>query len=176
MFEHKGWRVKSAPPSRAIAVLARGFSAIVITAGALSAQSPTRDSTRDSTFLLSTINPARDPSPFIGNGHVSLVIPAAGVGASRSLIAGLYENADGDVPRIAAAPAWNAIDVFDGERWLSATLPSGSAFAEYRQVIDMRNGVARTSYEWNSGSRRTSVRTETLISRADPYQAGIRVR
>ena len=103
------------------------------------------------------------------------MIPAAGIGGSLSLIAGLYENAAGDVPRIAAAPAWNAIDVFDGERWLRATAPSGSSFGAYSQVVDMRNGTARTSYEWSSGSRRTSVHTETFISRADPYQAAVRV-
>jgi trehalose/maltose hydrolase-like predicted phosphorylase len=167
--------VKSGPPSRAAVIVARAASLIVLFAGSLGAQHASRDSIRDSTFLLSTADPVRAPSPFIGNGHVGLVIPAAGIGASRSLIAGLYENAAGDVPRIAAAPAWNAIDVFDGERWLSATSPSGSTFAGYRQVIDMGNGVARTSYEWSNGSRRTSVRTESLISRADPYQAAIRV-
>jgi protein-glucosylgalactosylhydroxylysine glucosidase len=165
----------SDPPSRAAAAVARAVSLVVLCAGTLVAQHATQDSTSDSTFLLATTDPAREPSPFIGNGHVGLVIPAAGIGASRSLIAGLYENAAGDVPRIAAAPAWNAIDVFDGERWLSAAAPSSSAFRDYRQMIDMRNGIARTSYEWSSGSRRTSVRTESFISRADPYQAAIRL-
>jgi len=167
--------VKSGPPSRAAVTVARAASLIVLFAGTLGAQHASEDSTRDSTFLLTTSDPARGPSPFLGNGHVGLVIPAAGIGASRSLIAGLYENAAGDVPRIAAAPAWNAIDVFDGERWLGAASPSANELGDYRQEIDMRNGVARTSYEWSSGSRRTSVRTETFISRADPYQAAIRL-
>jgi trehalose/maltose hydrolase-like predicted phosphorylase len=184
IFDFNGWRVKSGPPSRARMMIARAASraalagicvARALFAGALPAQSASEDSARDSTFLLATADPARDPSPFIGNGHVGLVIPAAGIGASRSLIAGLYENAPGDVPRIASAPAWNAIDVFDGERWLSATTPDSSSFGAYSQVIDMRNGVARTSYEWSSGSRRTSVRTESFISRADPSQAAIRI-
>jgi protein-glucosylgalactosylhydroxylysine glucosidase len=156
-------------------VLAGVCVAQALGAGSLAAQSAGEDSARDSTFLLAASDPARDPSPFIGNGHVGLVIPASGLGASRSLIAGLYENSDDDVPRISAAPAWNAIDVFDGERWLSATPPTSSAFAAYGQVIDMRNGLARTSYEWSEGSRRTSVRVETFISRADPTQAAIRV-
>jgi trehalose/maltose hydrolase-like predicted phosphorylase len=144
-------------------------------AGSLAAQNASSDSARDSTFLLATTDPARDPSPFIGNGRVGLVIPPLGVGASRSLIAGLYENGADDVPRIAAAPAWNAIDVFDGERWLGAVSPTSSTLGAYRQVIDMRSGTARTSYDWNDGSRQTSVRVETFISRADPYQAAVQL-
>jgi trehalose/maltose hydrolase-like predicted phosphorylase len=174
-LKHNGWRVKSRPPSRVAVIVARAASLAVLFAGTLAAQHASQDSTRDSTFLLTTTDPARDPSPFLGNGHVGVVIPAAGIGASHSLIAGLYENAAGDVPRIAAAPAWNAIDVFDGERWLSAAEPSSGAFGGYTQAIDMRNGIARTSYEWSSGARRTSVRTETFISRADPYQAAVRL-
>ncbi|HSU93880.1 MAG TPA: hypothetical protein VLI43_09230 [Gemmatimonadaceae bacterium] len=173
IVEFNGWRVKRGPPSSVFATGARIVLGIVLAAVPLFAQSTPPDPARDSTFLLSTSDPARHPSPFIGNGHVGLVIPAAGVGASISLIAGLYENATDDVPRIAAAPAWNAIDVFDGERWLSAASPS--AFGAYGQVIDMRDGIARTSYEWRNGSRRTAVRTETFISRADPYQAAIRI-
>ncbi|MGH7624801.1 MAG: hypothetical protein ACREOJ_05695, partial [Gemmatimonadaceae bacterium] len=133
------------------------------------------DSTRDSTFLLATTDPSRAPSPFIGNGRVGVVIPALGIGASRSLTAGLYEHADADVPRIAAAPAWNAIDVFDGDHWLAATPLADITLDRYHQVIDMHSGLARTSYDWIDGSRRTSVRVETFVSRADPYRAAIRL-
>ncbi len=76
-------------------------------------------------------------------------------------MAGLYENAPGDVPRIAALPAWNAIAIFDGDRWLDSTAIASGAIREYRQVLDMRSGTARTSYDWVNGARRTSVRIET---------------
>ncbi|MDB4910081.1 MAG: glycoside hydrolase family 65 protein, partial [Gemmatimonadetes bacterium] len=183
-LDENGWRVNAGPPSRRSRSIARITAAIALTgiccartlfAGTLAAQDSPRDPASDSTFLLATTDPAREPSPFIGNGHVGLVIPPMGVGASRSFIAGLYENGAGDVPRIAAAPAWNAVDVFDGERWLSAASPTSSTLGAYRQVIDMRSGTARTSYEWKDGSRQTSVRVETFISRADPYQAAIQL-
>ena len=132
-------------------------------------------STQDSTFLLATADPSRDPSPFIGNGHMSVVVPALGIGASRSIMAGLYEHADADVPRIVAAPAWNAIDVFDGDHWLAATPLSDIMLDAYHQVIDMHSGIARTSYDWIDGSRRTSLRVETFVSRADPYRAATRL-
>ena len=134
------------------------------------AQSPV-DSTGDSTFVLATEDPARAPSSFIGNGRFSLVIPALGLAAERSYATGLYEHGAGDVPRIVALPAWNGIRVFDGERWLEDTLSAGESIQSYRQTIDMRTGTASTGYERVSGTRRTSVRLETFVSRASPRVA-----
>jgi trehalose/maltose hydrolase-like predicted phosphorylase len=131
--------------------------------------------TADTAFLLTSDDPDRTPSPFIGNGRLGLVIPALGISPSTSLMAGLYENADGDVPRIVAVPAWNGIGVFDGSQWIEPQTPAGASVDAYRQVLDMRNGVARTSYHWVNGSHRMSVWVEDFISRARPGIAGIRL-
>jgi protein-glucosylgalactosylhydroxylysine glucosidase len=130
---------------------------------------------RDSTFLLTTDDPARSPSGFIGNGRLGVVIPPLGIEGSLSLTAGLYEQAPGDVPRIAAVPVWNAIGVFDGDRWLDSTALADSSVRGYRQVIDMRTGTARTGYEWVDGPRRTGVQVETFVSRSDSRLAAIRL-
>ncbi|MBA3894165.1 MAG: glycoside hydrolase family 65 protein [Gemmatimonadales bacterium] len=130
---------------------------------------------QDSTFLLVSEDPARTPSPFLGNGRIGVVIPALGLGASASFVAGLYDLAPSDVPRIAAVPAWNAIAVFDGERRLDSTAITAGAVREYRQVVDMRTGTARTTYEWVNGSRRTGVAVESFVSRADSHVAAIRL-
>jgi trehalose/maltose hydrolase-like predicted phosphorylase len=129
----------------------------------------------DSTFVLSTDDPHRSPSPFIGNGHVGVVIPALGIGASTSLIAGLYEEAPEDVPRIVAAPAWNAISVYTGDQQLQPPSSSEPSLTGYHQVLYMRTGTATTSYDWVTGSNRIAVRTETFVSRADPDLAVIRL-
>jgi trehalose/maltose hydrolase-like predicted phosphorylase len=129
---------------------------------------------QDSTFLLATTDPARSPSPFVGNGHFSTVIPVRGIGPALSLMAGLYEHAPTDVPRIVGIPAWNAIDVFDGDHWLGDSAQAGD-LRDYRQVIDMRTGTARTSYIWAVGGKETALETETFISRADQRLAGTRV-
>ncbi|HEY8795201.1 MAG TPA: hypothetical protein VIM15_09690 [Gemmatimonadaceae bacterium] len=142
---------------------------------AVPAQQASLRGTRDSTFLLATRDPSRTPSPLIGNGRFGVVIPPLGIGASPSIVAGVFEHGAGDVPRIAAAPAWNAVDVFDGERWLTATPLSDSALHAYDQLIDMRTGTAHTSYDWIDGTRRTSVRVQTFISRANPYLAAIQL-
>ncbi|HVJ99976.1 MAG TPA: hypothetical protein VM365_03900, partial [Gemmatimonadales bacterium] len=129
---------------------------------------------QDSAFHLATSDPSRSPSPAIGNGRIGVVIPALGVGASPSFMAGIYETPPGDVPRIAALPAWTAIAVFDGERWLDSTAAAG-AVRGYRQVLDMRAGTVRTSYEWVTGARHTGVAVETFVSRADSQLAVIRL-
>lgn len=131
--------------------------------------------TGDSTFVLSTGNPHRSPSPFVGNGRLGVVIPPLGIGASDSYRAGLYEQAPGDVPRIVAIPAWNAIGVFDGNRWIETNEAPDSAVRLYRQLVDMRTGTARTSYSWVNGGRSTSVQIETFVSRADPSLTAVRL-
>ncbi|HEX7337728.1 MAG TPA: hypothetical protein VF252_11025 [Gemmatimonadales bacterium] len=129
---------------------------------------------QDSTFLLTTVDPKRAPSPYIGNGHLGFVIPALGVGASNTFMAGLYEHGAGDVPRIVAIPAWNAVDVFIGDRWLGAEGESAPV-TRYRQTVDMRSGTARTSYDWAPGGQAITVRIETLASRAQPHLTSIRL-
>lgn len=68
----------------------------------------------DSAFLLTSTDPARTPSPFIGNGRLGVVVPALGVESAPSFLAGVYENAQGDVPRIVAIPAGNAVGIVGG--------------------------------------------------------------
>jgi trehalose/maltose hydrolase-like predicted phosphorylase len=141
----------------------------------LDAQAAPPNAAADSAFLLATDDPARSPSPFIGNGRVGVVIPPLGIGAEPSLAGGMYEHGPGDVPRIAAMPDWTGIRVFDGERWLDAAPPAHGSMQNYSQSIDMRTGTARTGYDWVDGSRRTRVGVETFLSRAAPGVAAIRL-
>jgi len=127
----------------------------------------------DSAFLLTSSDPARAPSPFIGNGRLGVVVPPLGIGATPSIAAGLYEHGPVDVPRIVAVPAWNAVAVAVGDRWLE---PGRDSIGSYRQTIDMATATATTQYEWIAGSRRTTVRLETLISRAGPRLAAQRLQ
>ena len=147
--------------------------ACVVPALTLNAQKP-RGPARDSAFLLATDDPLRSPSPFVGNGRIGIVIPSLGIGPSITFMAGLYEHGPDDVPRIVAVPAWNAVDVFDGEDWL-ATTPLDSSIGGYRQVVDMRTGVAHTSYAWKPGVRETRVAIATFASRADSQLTAIQL-
>ena len=131
----------------------------------------------DTAFLLTTTDPARVPSPFVGNGRLSVVVPPLGLGPSRSFLAGLYEEAEGDVPRIASVPAWNALAFHDGAAWLGldSAVPVNTSLREYRQVLDMRTGTATTAYEWVNGTNRTAVEVETFVSRASSGLASVRL-
>ncbi len=131
------------------------------------------ETAQDSSFLLTTTDPQRAPSPYIGNGRLGVVVPAMGIGATESYKAGLYEEGPQDVPRIVAMPAWNAVGIFDGDTWLPAT--PDSSVRSYHQTIDMRSGTARTTYDWARGRKRMSVGVETFISRASPHLTVIRL-
>lgn len=142
-------------------------SLLVFLVAALSAQ--------DSTFLLSTTDPAYRTPAFIGNGAFSLVTTPLGTASAPSFAAGLYDHAPGDVPRIAALPAWNAIDVFDGRSWLDQTTPDTSTLRNYRQTLDLQDGILETRYDWVDGDRRTSVSIDAFVSRANPDLAVVKL-
>src|SRR5215211_3384970 len=129
----------------------------------------------DSTFLLESNDPARRPSPFIGNGHLGMVVSALGLGPAPTYLTALFEEAPRDVPRIVVIPAWGALGLYNGSRWLAADSNPATAVNDYRQTIDMRTGTALTSYGWGSGSRRMAVRAQTFLSRAAPSLAVARL-
>jgi trehalose/maltose hydrolase-like predicted phosphorylase len=146
------------------------FWAQLFLASALAAQaSPSHPP--DSTFLLQSNDPARRPSPFIGNGRLGMVVPALGLGPAPAYMTALFEEAPRDVPRIVRIPAWGALGLYNGSRWLAADSSPAAGVKDYRQIVDMRSGTAHTGYTWGSGSRKITVRSQTFISRAAPSLA-----
>ena len=131
---------------------------------------------QDSTFILTTTDPTYRTPAFIGNGAFSLVGSPLGTTPSLSFAAGAYDHAADDVPRIAALPAWNALDVSDGDGWLNDTRPDTSALRGYRQTLALYDGTLSTSYEWVHGAKRTAVEVTTFVSRAEANLAVIRLR
>lgn len=130
----------------------------------------------DPTFVLTARVPDRSPDSYIGNGRLGARIGANGIAPALTLRARLYEHAPQDVPRIAAVPAWNTMDVFDGEHWLAAIPATPANLQRYVQTLDMRRGIVGTTYEWQDGTRRMSVAVEDLVSRASPELGAVRVR
>src|SRR5204862_3125133 len=121
-------------------------------------------SAQDSTLVLTTTDPTYRTPAFLGNGAFSLVGAPLGTTASLSFAAGVYDHAPGDVPRIAALPAWNAIDVFDGQAWLNATPLDTTRLHGYRQTVNLFDGTLTTVYDWVDGDRRASVAVEAFVS------------
>src|SRR5438876_1102621 len=131
---------------------------------------------QDATFLLTTTDPTYRTPAFLGNGAFSLVGAPLGTTPSLSFAAGVYDHAATDVPRIAALPAWNELDVSDGDGWLNDTRPDTSALEGYRQTLDLYDGTLSTSYEWVHGAKRTAVEVTMFVSRAEAHLAVIRLR
>src|SRR4051794_20256830 len=96
-----------------------------------------------------------------------MVVPALGIGPAPAYLAGLYEEAPRDVPRIVTIPAWGALGISNGASWLLGGTDAGSV-NDYRQTLDMRSGTAVTEYRWGTGSRRIAVKVQTFVSRAVP--------
>ena len=122
------------------AVFACGAQAVA--AFCLAAQSPPAAPV-DSTFFLSSTDVARTPSPFIGNGRIGLVVPALGIGSAPSFMAGVYESAPTDVPRIVSIPSWTSLTISDGQRWLNPDRPAENSVDAYTQVLDMQSVLER---------------------------------
>ena len=115
---------------------------------------------QDSSLIFSTTDPGYRTPGFLGNGAFSLITGPLGTGPTASFAAGLYDAAAGDVPRIAELAAWNAVDVWNGHTWLNRTAPDTAALKDYRQTLDMANGLLETSYRWVDGDRKTSINVE----------------
>ena len=133
-------------------------------------------SAQDSTFVLSTTDPAYRAPAFIGNGAFSLVSSPLGTAPALSFAAGVYDHAPDDVPRIVALPAWNAIDVSDDAGSLNGTTPGSNALRSYRQTLDLYNGLLHTTYDWVHGARHTAVEVTAFVSRADAELAVVRLQ
>lgn len=129
-----------------------------------------------SSFRLTATDPTYRFPAFIGNGAFSLVSTPLGTSPALSFVAGVYDHSPGDVPRLAALPAWNTFDVSQGDGWLNSTDLTSGALRSYRQLLDMYGGSLRTTYEWADGGRRTTVDVLAFVSRADAGLAVIRLR
>src|SRR5437867_2144715 len=126
---------------------------------------------QDSTFILTTHQLSPYTPTYIGNGNFSLASSQLGTKGTESYMAWVYDHGKGDIPRIAALPAWNEIDFNDGTRWLSETPLDPAAIHSFQQTLNMYDGVLATQYNWMDGDRSTSIDVETFVSRSDRHIA-----
>jgi len=125
----------------------------------------------DSTFILQTRSWAPYTRTYLGSGLIGLSSSRLATDPAESFMAGVYDHGEGDVPRVAALPAWNVVDVYDGAHWLD----SATAVQEFHQTLDMFDGTLQTEYEWVDGDRAMGVRVEDFVSRAEPELGVARV-
>jgi trehalose/maltose hydrolase-like predicted phosphorylase len=131
--------------------------------------------TTDSTFILETDRLEPYFSGYIGNGHFSLVSTQLGITDAPSYMTRVFDHGPDDVPRIAILPAWNGIDLHNGENWLSKITPSSTNISPYHQRIDMYRGILQTRYQWREGKKITEVDVESFVSRSNPHLAAMKL-
>lgn len=129
---------------------------------------------QDRSFVLQADTPQPYTAAYLGNGAISLVTTPLATEPARSFLAGVYDHSAGDVPRIAAAPAWNEIDVSNGSHWLNADT-SFAGIEQYRQVLDMYDGLLRTDYVWNDAGKRIRIHVEQFVARDRAEVAAVRL-
>src|ERR1035437_3604014 len=101
---------------------------------------------------------------YLANGFFTTSSSLRGTDATLSLMVGVMDYTPGDVPRPAALPSWAETDYFDGAAWLNATPVTDSSFRNYRQTLQMYDGVLSTQYVFVSGGHSTRVAVSTLVS------------
>lgn len=130
---------------------------------------------QDSSYILSTRDPVNPWPTQIGNGRLALNTSSLGTAPTYSYMAGIFDHAARDVPRLASLPAWNEIDFFDGRAWLNRAPIAQSSLQSYHQELDMRTGSMRTRYDWADGDRRASIDVTEFVSQSDQHLGVIRL-
>jgi trehalose/maltose hydrolase-like predicted phosphorylase len=126
------------------------------------------------TFQMTIASPSPYTRTYIGNGNLGVSTSPLGTEPVESFLSGLYDGAEGDVPHIAALPAWNEVNFFNGKTWLNAASPDGGSLRDYRQTLNMRDGTVRTQYRWTDQGRATSVLVEMFVSRPNANLAAVK--
>jgi trehalose/maltose hydrolase-like predicted phosphorylase len=129
---------------------------------------------QDSSFIFITKNLSNYTPASLGNGYFSIESSLSGTRQTGSYMVWVYDHGAHDVPRIARLPAWNEINYFDGINWLNNEKINSSKFQDYKQTLDMYDGLLKTEYFWQDNSRYTSVKTETFISRRNKNLAAVK--
>jgi trehalose/maltose hydrolase-like predicted phosphorylase len=101
---------------------------------------------------------------YLANGYFTTSTSLRGTDATLSFMVGVMDYTPGDVPRPAALPSWAEMDYFDGAAWLNAAPVTASSLRNYRQTLDMYDGVFSTQYVFVSGSHSTRVVVTTFVS------------
>lgn len=106
---------------------------------------------------------------YLANGFFTTSSSLRGTDPTLSLMVGVIDYTPGDVPRPAALPSWAEMDYFDGVAWLNATPVTAGSFRDYRQTLQMYDGVLSTQYVFASSGHSTRVAVNTFVSEDAPH-------
>jgi protein-glucosylgalactosylhydroxylysine glucosidase len=136
----------------------------------------------DASFLL-TATAADLPNYFpgqLGNGYVSTLTSPRGTEDNLAYLVAFMDYTDGDVSRPAAIPGWSGIDYSTGRSpagqfWLNQVDVDARHFQDYRQTLNMYDGVLTTAYRYIDGQKTTAIQVTSLVSQASPHLAATQI-
>ncbi|MFQ6113743.1 MAG: hypothetical protein ACE5NG_06590, partial [bacterium] len=105
-----------------------------------------------------------------------MVTSQLGTEPTESYMAWVYDHAEGDVPRIAALPAWNEVNFFNGNGWLNDAALDKNTLRSYQQTLDIYNGRIETKYRWVDGKKNSSIEVQAFVSRVKPNLAVVKLQ
>ena len=165
-------------PGPVSACLATVVAALVF-CGAAGAASTGRQGGNDFALTATRIGPRYAPT-FTGNGMLGVRVPPAGQGyapgtvPAQSELAGFYAQPPKEVQQRANIPTWSTLTFADGGKAFDPKAPGTSG---WKQTLDLRTGVIKTSATWRAPDGHvTDLTYEVLTDRARPDVGVARLR
>ena len=129
---------------------------------------------QENSFLLTADKISSEyTATYLGNGNIGVSSSQLGTMPTHSYMAWIYEHYPGDVARIASLPAWDAVNFYNGNSWLNEIDVTSGSITNYRQTLDMYDGVLRTAYVWNDAGNPANITTALFVSRSNPNLAAM---
>ena len=136
----------------------------------------------DSTFTLTAR--AEDfgsyfPS-YLANGYFSTMTAPRGTEGNLAYMVAFMDYAKDDIARPAAIPGWSEIDYSTGDSaaghfWMNQVPLNPGLFADYSQVLNMRDATLTTRYRYVDHKRSTQVKVVTFVSQASTHLAATQI-
>ncbi|MEW6193641.1 MAG: hypothetical protein AB1521_00615 [Bacteroidota bacterium] len=133
-----------------------------------------KSSAQDLNFILTTAKVDTYYPTYVGNGRFSVSSSQLGTQSTESYMINFYDEGKEDIPRIAALPAWNEINYFNGEKWINDADINSKEITDYKQTLNMFSGYLETAYRWNSPNRTSDIHVTTFVSRSNKNLAIIK--
>jgi hypothetical protein len=118
---------------------------------------------------------------YLANGYIATLTTPQGTAPAPAYMVGLMDRAAGDMSRPAIVPDWGEMDFSAGATdseagWLNRAPLDAGRFQDYRQTLDLRNALLRTTYRYIDRQRSTGVEVSTLVDEAAPHLAATQLR
>jgi trehalose/maltose hydrolase-like predicted phosphorylase len=117
---------------------------------------------------------------YLANGYFSTMTAPRGTEGNLAYMVAFMDYAKEDIARPAAIPGWSEIDYSTGNSaaghfWMNQVPLNPGSFADYSQVLNMRDATLTTRYQYVDQKRSTQVKVVTFVSQASTHLAATQI-